>query len=71
MNNVWLGSNTVKHESVQIDYSKEIRQLQGNTIQIPISPSRRPNANIEKTLDENIRKKFVCHILTLTLLETN
>ena len=26
----------------------EIRKLQGNTIQIPIGPTLRPNANIEK-----------------------
>ena len=45
LNNFGLGSDTVRHESVQniscctdsrIDYSKKIKQLQGNTIQIPI-----------------------------------
>ena len=58
MKNVWLDSNTVSHESVQktnnytdsrIDYSKEIRQLQGNTFQIPIVPTQRTNASFEKT----------------------
>ena len=58
LSNVWLDSDTVRHESTQrinyytdsrIDYSKELRQLQGITIQIPIVPSQRTNANIEKT----------------------
>ena len=33
----------------RINYSKKIRQLQGNAIQIPIVPIQRTNANIEKT----------------------
>ena len=58
MNNVWLDSDTVRYESVQkinycIDsrmaYSKEIRQLQGNTAQSPIGPTLRPNGNVEAT----------------------
>ena len=58
MSNIWLDSDTVRHESTQrinyytdskIDYSKEIRQLQGITIQIPIVSTQRTNANIEKT----------------------
>ena len=74
MNNVWLDSDTVRHESVQkmnyytdsrIDYSKEVRPLQGNAIQIPKVLTQRANANIEKTknsLKESLLKhpKKVC-----------
>ena len=58
LSNIWLDSDTVRHESTQrinyytdskIGYSKEIRQLQGITIQIPIVSTQRTNANIEKT----------------------
>ena len=57
LNNVWLDSDTVRHQFVQkinytdsrIDCSKEIRQLQGNAIQIPIVPTQRTNANIDRT----------------------
>ena len=58
LNNVWLDSDTVRHEYVlkinyyvnsRIDYSKEIRQLQGNTFQILIVPTQRTNVNTDKT----------------------
>ena len=47
----------LRHESIQkinyytdsrIAYSKEIRQLQGNAIQIPIVPIQRTNANVRR-----------------------
>ena len=58
LNNVWLDSDTVRHEYVlkinyyvnsRIDYSKETRQLQGNTFQILIVPTQRTNVNTDKT----------------------
>lgn len=57
MKNVWWASDTVRHESVQninycadsrIDYFMEIRQLQRNTVQIPIGPTLRPNPHFGK-----------------------
>lgn len=56
-NIVWLGLNTVRYESFlkinycrdsRVDYFKEIRQLQGNTIRILRGPTQRPNIRIEK-----------------------
>ena len=72
-----MSKNYAYPRDERIDCSKEIRQLQENTIQIPIGPTLKLNANIEKTKnslkDSRLKhpKRFVCHILTLTLLETN
>ena len=78
LNNVWLDSDTVRHESVQkinhytdsrIDYSKEIRQLQGNIIQIPIVTTQRTNGNIgqkNSLKDSRLKRpKKVCLSYTL------
>ena len=62
LNNVWLVSDAIRHESVQklnyspdyrIDCPKETTQKQGNAIETPIGPTLRPN-----TYTGKIKKKF-------------
>ena len=79
LNNVWLDLDTVRHKSVQkinyytdsrIDYSREIRQLQGNASQIPIVPIQRTNANTEKTKN-SLKDSRLKHLQKVCLSHIN
>ena len=87
MKNVWIDSDTVRHESIQkinyytdsrIHYSMEIRKLQGNTNENSIVPTKRKSANIEKTKNslkdswlKHPKKACLTYSLTLALSEAS